>query len=154
MYYDFGLYLIRARHASGLTQEQAAEMLDVSVRTLAKWESNQVRPNINRMESIIELYGDERLAWQWLYIYKMGRRICKDLNDIPLSENILSLAVNLKQVNELLTELMAIGADGVVDAKEKSKYSQMMVVFGRLSEDILKLQYQSTKKPAPVWAGL
>ena len=50
---DFGLLLIKARKSAGYTQEQASELLDISVRTLAKYEANQIRPTIDKMNDTI-----------------------------------------------------------------------------------------------------
>ena len=51
---DFGLLLIEARKSAGYTQEQASELLDISVRTLAKYEANQIRPTIDKMNDIFD----------------------------------------------------------------------------------------------------
>ena len=46
MYFDFGKNLRDLRCSRGLTQEQAAELLDVSKQSVSRWENNVTYPDI------------------------------------------------------------------------------------------------------------
>jgi transcriptional regulator with XRE-family HTH domain len=48
--------LAAARVNAGLTQKEAAAMLDISNRTLGKWENGESFPNAQQIEKICELY--------------------------------------------------------------------------------------------------
>ena len=72
---DFGLLLIKARKSAGYTQEQASELLDISVRTLAKYEANQIKPTIDKMNDIVEIYGNEYIGYQYLLTFRLGQKL-------------------------------------------------------------------------------
>lgn len=46
-----------ARINAGLTQEQAAKMVDIDVSTLAKWEKGRTYPTIDRFTVLCDTYG-------------------------------------------------------------------------------------------------
>ena len=52
---DIGNKLYEARRAAGLTQEQAAEALNISRQTLSNWENNKTYPDILRCMELGEL---------------------------------------------------------------------------------------------------
>lgn len=49
--------LYRLRRQSGLSQEQAAERLDVSRQAVSKWESGQSVPDPDKLVALSRLYG-------------------------------------------------------------------------------------------------
>lgn len=58
-------FLRALRKAKGLTQEEVAEKLFVSPKTVSRWESGNSIPDINIIQSVAEFYGvtvDELLA--------------------------------------------------------------------------------------------
>lgn len=72
-----GEFLATLRKANGYTQQEVADRLGISNRTLSGWECDKVLPDILLLPVLAELYGvtvDEILA---------GERISKD--DVPLS---------------------------------------------------------------------
>ncbi len=54
---DIGEKLARARTSSGLTQEQAAEALNISRQTLSNWENCKTNPDILYCIDLSKLYG-------------------------------------------------------------------------------------------------
>ncbi len=52
-----GNFLRELRKATGLTQEQAAEKLGVSGRTISRWETGAYMPDISMLVDIAEMYG-------------------------------------------------------------------------------------------------
>ena len=53
---DIGRKLQRSRVRAGLTQEQAAEALDVTRQTVSNWETGKTYPDIKNIVDISELY--------------------------------------------------------------------------------------------------
>ena len=51
-----GRFLKELRKEKGLTQEQTAEILNVSGRTVSRWETGNNMPDISVMIEIAELY--------------------------------------------------------------------------------------------------
>lgn len=54
---DIGAKLKQARQKAELTQEQAAEAIDVSRQTISNWENNRFYPDIIHMIQMSDLYG-------------------------------------------------------------------------------------------------
>ena len=52
-----GAFLKTLRKEKNLTQEQAAEQLGVSNRTVSRWETGTNMPDISLLVEIAELYG-------------------------------------------------------------------------------------------------
>lgn len=70
-----GSFMAALRKANGLTQQQVADKLNVSNKTISKWECNEGYPEISMLPMIAELYSvsvDELLR---------GERIIKSCSD-------------------------------------------------------------------------
>lgn len=52
-----GAYLAALRRAKGMTQQEAAEQLNISNKTVSKWESGGGFPDITVLPALAELYG-------------------------------------------------------------------------------------------------
>ena len=64
-----GAYLALLRKARGLTQQEMADQLGVSNKTVSKWESGGGFPDITVLPALAELYGvtaDDILAGETL----------------------------------------------------------------------------------------
>lgn len=62
-----GSFMAALRKANGLTQQQVADLLNVSNKTVSKWECNEGYPEITMLPAIAELYSvtvDELLRGQ------------------------------------------------------------------------------------------
>ena len=65
--YEFGDYLYNLRKASGLTQTELAEMLDVTNKAVSKWETGASKPTITKLTKLSKIYNvgiDELLQRQ------------------------------------------------------------------------------------------
>ena len=81
-----GSFMAALRKANGLTQQQVADKLNVSNKTISKWECNEGYPEISMLPAIAELYSvsvDELLR---------GERIIKNFteenSDVKSTERI------------------------------------------------------------------
>ncbi len=138
---DFGLRLIEARERAQMTQEQAAECLDISTRMLSRYEGNICRPSEKTMYRMMEVYGDDSLGYHWLRLSSVGTKILPEMNDSSLAENILGLIVGMKKSRDYLSDLMEIGADNKITANEKPKYIQAVNVFRLITKNWLSLRF-------------
>ncbi len=57
MYFDFGANLRALRIGKGLTQEQAAELLNVSKQSVSRWETGITWPDISFLPQLASFYG-------------------------------------------------------------------------------------------------
>ena len=54
---DLADKLVIQRKKKGISQEELADMLDVSRQSVSKWESAQCAPELNKLVQISEIYG-------------------------------------------------------------------------------------------------
>lgn len=126
----------KAREEANLTQEQASEKLNIAWRTLAYYESGQRKIP----DDIAYLMSDVYKAPVIKYNTRCGKGL-PNINSKNLIENIMSLAINLKASENCLQELMTIGLDGKISAKEKPKYIKIIDTFRLLVKDITLLRF-------------
>ncbi len=81
-----GSFMAALRKANGLTQQQVADRLNVSNKTVSKWECNEGYPEISMLPVIAELYSvsvDELLRGE-----KMAKTTDEEKADIKSTERI------------------------------------------------------------------
>lgn len=113
----------KARKEAGLTQEQAAECLDVSVETVKAWERAQRRPRPEDVERMIAVYGTPWLALEHL------RSASGALGVLPERITIQGLPTAVLQLINRATalandyqRLMEIAEDGIIDDTEQPAF--------------------------------
>ena len=80
----FGLEIKRARKGAGLTQEQAAEALSVSVRTYAKYEGGEILPGDDMVAAMMQVFNNPCLGYSYLSQESaVGRMILPKIGKIP-----------------------------------------------------------------------
>ena len=114
----------RARKTTCLTQEQAAERLDVSETTVKAWEQGTRVPDNETVARMAELYGTPWLALEHL------RSAGSTLGVIPeiTVQSLPTAAITL--INRVLDfaerhrdrQLLRIAEDGVLDAAERPDF--------------------------------
>lgn len=81
-----GSFMAALRKANGLTQQQVADKLNVSNKTVSKWECNEGYPEISMLPVIAELYSvsvDELLRGE-----KMAKAFDEEKTDVKSVERI------------------------------------------------------------------
>ena len=81
-----GSFMAALRKANGLTQQQVADKLNVSNKTVSKWECNEGYPEISMLPVIAELYSvsvDELLRGE-----KMAKTFDEEKTDVKNAERI------------------------------------------------------------------
>ncbi|ABB14410.1 helix-turn-helix domain-containing protein [Carboxydothermus hydrogenoformans] len=115
-----------ARKNAGLTQEEAAEMLYVSVRSLADYESGKTIPPDDVVERMIEIYDAKYLAYMHLKnSTKIGRRYLPDISLNDISRAVLKLQKELNDVEKINPEIIEIICDGEIDEDEKPRWQRI-----------------------------
>ena len=119
----------RARKEAGMTQEQAAEALSVSVETVKAWEQGQRVPRPEDAERMMAAYGTEwlGLAYTSATCGRLGAVPAVDLRQLP--EAVLALINRATELADDYRRLMRIAEDGVIDEREAPE-------FGRIAENI------------------
>ena len=119
----------RARKEAGLTQEQAAEALSVSVETVKAWEQGQRVPRPEDAERMMSAYGTEwlGLAYTSATCGRLGAVPAVDPRQLP--EAVLALINRATELADDYRRLMRIAEDGVIDEREAPE-------FGRIADNI------------------
>ena len=148
-----------ARKESCLTQEQAAERLDVSETTVKAWEQGTRVPDNETVARMAELYGTPWLALEHL------RSAGSTLGVIPeiTVQSLPTAAITL--INRVLEfaerhrdrQLLRIAEDGVIDEKERPDFDDICRDLDGIVGAALQVKYTSdappeTKKERPVAA--
>ena len=105
-----GSFMAALRKANGLTQQQVADMLNVSNKTVSKWECNEGYPEISMLPVIAELYSvsvDELLRGE-----KMTKVFDEEKTDIKSAERIKFLIEKaiVKFTNNSIISIVLSGA--------------------------------------------
>lgn len=132
-----------ARTAAGMTQEHAAELLNVSVRALADYEAGNRLPPDYVADKMVLTYGIVSLGAHHLRNKsELGRRFIPDLRDCSLLEAVARLILCAGRLKEdgVTERLLNIAMDNTVDPTELADYEQLMESVRELVQVAMELQ--------------
>ena len=118
-----------ARKIAGLTQERAAELLGLSTRSLADYESGLRLPPNDVADRMVTAYNSQLLAVQHLRnSTQFARDLLPDIQTMALPEAVLTLvdAVYSFADDRLDRELIDIARDGVISADERDRFDRVI----------------------------
>lgn len=152
MRFDFGENLKTLRNAKGLTQEQVAELLNVSKQSVSRWENNVTYPDITFLPILASFYcvtvdallgADYETNKTVLADYQAKRDEAHHQGDISvayeLSQELYALFPNEKSViNNMMTDAYLMGFHNVNG--KKKHYLEMSISiaerFLKMTEDL------------------
>ncbi len=112
-----------ARRTAGLTQEQAAEQLYISVRSIAEYEAGRTPPPDDVVCRMVDVYGAKHLAYLHLkQSTEVGRRFLPDLHILDLPRSVLKLQKEVKDVTDINHRMVDVACDGTVDERERGEW--------------------------------
>lgn len=115
-----------ARKAAGLTQEEAAEKLFISTRSLLEYEAGRTIPPDDVVCRMVEVYGVKYLAYLHLKnSTKVGKRYLPDLHILDLPRSVLKLQKEVKDVTDINPEMIDVACDGVVEEHERETWKNI-----------------------------
>ena len=134
-----------ARKESCLTQEQAAERLDVSETTVKAWEQGARVPDNETVARMAELYGTPWLALEHL---KQAGGALGVLPEVTV-QSLPTAAITL--INRVLDfaerhrdrQLLRIAEDGVIDETERPDFDDIVRDLGGIVCAALQVKYTS-----------
>lgn len=118
-----------ARKIAGLTQERAAELLGLSVRSLADYEAGLRLPPNDVADRMVTAYNSQLLAVQHLRAStQFARNLLPDVREMALPEAVLTLvdAVYSFADDRLDRELIDIARDGVISEDERERFDHVI----------------------------
>ena len=134
----------RYRKAAGLTQERAAELLGVAVRTLAAWERGESTPPNARVLAMVDVYAAPTLAIEHLrYTNIIAYDVLPALRRQPLAQAVCGLMTAVRKLEALHAgdRLLEIAADGKVDEIEQADFEQILIELEPVVAAAMSLRY-------------
>lgn len=128
-----------ARMAAGLTQEKAAELLNISVESIRAYETNKRIPPNQVVSDMTDIYQTPHLALQHLRMDPLARNWLPDMQHRTLEQATIRLYRQIREfaLNHRTDELIDIAEDGVIDETERPKFDKIMQEL----EDIVNTVY-------------
>ncbi len=131
-----------ARESAGLTQEKAAELLDISVESIRAYEGFKRIPPNKIVVNMIEIYDSRYLAYQHLKysneeLYNFIPSI--DVKDLPSA--MLKLYKEVTDFIKVRDEMIDITSDGVIDEKEKPRFDSILKELDDIVDAIMSLKF-------------
>ena len=132
-----------ARAAAGLTQESAAERLDISVESIRAYETGQRAPPDNVVQLMSILYNSLNLCFQHMQENNVVYR-----SVVPEVEQRSVIEATTKLVNRIFSfadshadrRLLRIAEDNVIDTSERVEFDAIMEDLGEIVEAALELR--------------
>ena len=131
-----------ARKIAGLTQERAAELLGLSLRSLADYESGLRLPPNKAVDDMVTVYNSQVLAVQHLRAStQFARELLPDIPAMSLPEAVLTLvdAVYDFADDRLDRELIDIARDGVISEDERERFDRVVEKIGAITAAAIAL---------------
>lgn len=145
---DYGLLIKNAREAQGLTQEQAAEEVGVSVDSWYAYEANKRLPNRDTVGRMTISLDAPWLALAYLDLISESLGVLPTLQARELPTAVLTLLDRVLKFNEKCRarQLMAIAQDGVIDDFERDVYDEIVADLDGIIEAALAVKYPKGQK--------
>lgn len=115
-----------ARNVAGLTQLEAAERLNVSVRALGNYELGNTVPHGDIVADMAEVYGTRWLGYEHLrQSTKLGRQILPAINIDDIAKSVLVLQKESGDVEDVKSCMIKIACDGKIDKHEEDRWDEV-----------------------------
>lgn len=131
-----------ARESSGITQEKAAELIDISVESVRMYESGKRVPPDKVVIKMIEIYGTNYLAYQHLKTSaEVGQAYMPtiELKDLPTA--ILRLQKEVSDFINLKGELINITCDGIITEEERPMFERILKELDDIVSAIMSVKF-------------
>lgn len=142
------------REMKGLTQEVAAERLDISVDTLGAYEQNRRRPPDKVVLRMARLYDYPYLCYQHLATGELGD-LLPDVRQKSLEQATMRLVRLIGEFAKSgrLDQLMEINEDGIITAEERPLHDAIMTELQEIMATYLELDCAAQKESAQSGEG-
>lgn len=124
----FGIEIKKSRKDAGMTQEQAAEALNVSVRTYAKYESGEILPGDDMVAGMMQVFENPCLGYAYLSKESaVGRMILPKIGKLPgVAAGAMQYHVALADANSDCIRLERICCDDKITMAEERGLSPIV----------------------------
>lgn len=138
-----------ARELKGLTQETAAERLDISVESLGAYEQDRRRPPDSTVLRMAQLYDFPYLCYQHIAAGDLGG-VLPEVQSKPLEQATMRLVRLIGKFAKTgrLDQLLEINEDGVITSEERPLHDAIMAELREIMATYLELDCAAQKESA------
>lgn len=147
-----GNALKRARNIKGITQEKAAEMSGCSVDAIQAWEAGSRRASVEVLDTLAIAYEAPWLPQMYLRELSSGplsETLPEFQPGVPLPQAVMSLLDKVLCFTERHGDrrLIAMAADGKIDATERQEYDAIMEDLQQICQAAMEVKYSQHSGP-------
>lgn len=144
----FGIYCASARKTAGFSQESAAELFGVSVRSVSDYENGKTAVPDDIVAKMVKAYDAMWLGYLYLSMDSLvGKIILPEIEIKELSSSLLNLQVHMKKAQDIQLEFAEIGSDNLIEENEQPAYDRCLKVTSSLISSALSVIVAPKKKP-------
>lgn len=122
---DCIIYYKTCRESAGIRQEESAELLNVSIRSLSDYENGKSRVPDDIVDRMAEIYKSPLLAWWHL---KENSVLGKYLPDVAIPKTEVDMVFQSilakDKLSPIIDGLKEIMSDGVIDEMEEGDLNE------------------------------
>lgn len=138
----------RARLSTGMTQEQAAELLGLSSESLKQYEGGRRVPSNETVSRMVTIYHLPWLALEHAQVIDtLG--VMPEVTPRPLPMASIALRNRLQDATGRLDALLRIAEDGVIDETERPEFDEIVADLRETMAAIYQVIYSGAKKERP-----
>lgn len=139
---EFSNYIKACRKAALLTQDEAAERLHISTRSLAAYEGDETPVPEDMVISMTDLYNTKALAFYYMkHQNKVGRLFLPDLKVTDLAAAVVNLKKEINDIQAMEKRLFEIVCDGQISEDEKTDWEAMQKELSESAAAALVLSF-------------
>ena len=138
-----------ARELKGLTQEAAAERLDISVESLGAYEQDRRRPPDSTVLRMAQLYDFPYLCYQHIASGELGS-VLPEVTPKSLEQATMRLVrlIGKFAKSGRLDQLLEINEDGQITAEERPLHDAIMDELREITSTYIELDCATQKESA------
>lgn len=129
----FSEKLRNLRTKQGLSQEELADIFDVSRQTISKWEAGASFPEVDKLIALSDYF--EVTIDYLLRDKQINTRVADNLD-----RTIIQFLGSSYEMENISQQLVKIMEDGIIDAEEAVQMEHIICVLDKISKNIEKLR--------------
>ncbi len=143
-----------ARKTRGYTQEEAAELLHISTRSISDYEVGKTIPPDDIVCGMIELYKCKWLGYKHLQTSNLvGQKYLPEISVTDLPKSVLRLQKEVGDLRHIHDDMIDIACDGVVDHTEKERWRLVTKAIDEVVGAALSVLFTSIRKEKDTHVG-
>ncbi len=143
---DINIYK-SARENADITQEKAAELLDISVESVRAYELDKRFPPENVVLKMVDIYNDKILAYNHMQAtLQIASELLPRITITELPQAVLRLLAEVQKLTDEKDRLVEIACDGIIDDTERIDFNNILSQLDNLHLAIIQMKYSKPSR--------